>query len=69
MAEAEENSFFECPFDFEVVLEETTKLHSQGDTLIQLKPEQWTAIKSLACGKDVQFYRFWQKCNFSLPGL
>ena len=52
MAEVEENSF-ECPFDFEFAQEETTKLLSQGDTLIQLKPEQRTAIKSLACGKDV----------------
>ena len=46
MAEAEENSYFECPFDFEFALEETTQLLLRGDTLIQLKPEQ-------TCGKDV----------------
>ena len=40
MAEVEENSF-EYQFDFEFALFlETTKLLSQGDTLIQLKPEQ-----------------------------
>ena len=46
MAEAEENSFFECPFDFEFALEETTQLLLRGYTLIQLKPEQ-------TCGNDV----------------
>ena len=46
MAEAKENSYFECPFDFEFALEETTQLLLRGDTLIQLKPEQ-------TCGKDV----------------
>ena len=42
MAEAEKNAL-ECPFDFEFALE-TTKLLSQGDTLLQLKPEQQTAL-------------------------
>ena len=47
MAKEGKNSL-ECPFDFELVCFalETTKLLSQGDTLIQLKPEQRTALRA-----------------------
>ena len=44
MVEPGENSF-EFPFDFEFALE-TTKLLSQGDALIQLKPEQRTVLRA-----------------------
>ena len=65
MAEAEENSYFECPFDFEFALEETTQLLLFAGRYVN-SAETGANLRK-GCASSFTDW-FCQKCNFSIPG-